>query len=80
MLRMDWKATLPGKMENPDGLSQITDMEEWPGDSEFSTYDAAKLEVQLSCDWKPCPMVVCIKRSWNARGFFVHCKVKWVKK
>lgn len=47
MLRMDWKAVLPGKMENPDGLSQITDIEEWPRDSEFSVYEAAKLEVSL---------------------------------
>lgn len=44
MLRMDWKAILPGKMENPDGLSQITDMEEWPRDSECSTYETAKLD------------------------------------
>lgn len=42
---MDWKAILAEKMENPNGLSQITDMEERPRDSEFSTYEAANLEV-----------------------------------
>lgn len=38
MLRIDGKAISPGKKENPGGLRQITDKEEWLRDSEFSTY------------------------------------------
>lgn len=80
---MDWKAILPGKMENPDGLSQITDMEEWPRDSEFSTYETAKLDYCSLCmaenraQWWST-----LKEAGMLEVFLciTHCKVKWLKK
>ena len=77
---MDGKAISPGKKENPGGLSQITDKEEWLRDSEFSTYQCEQLNWEclycLLCHLtENCAQWWPTLRSWNARTSFVYCKV-----